>query len=114
MQSCRRAALKRADYFQTLLISRIPELASTRNLSRADGGVDSAFFLDTEEMKQLVIETERAWQSLAQVTYGPTEEENPSLKFRRSLNIAKDVKAGEELTSENIRIVRPGMGLEPK
>ncbi|NQU62874.1 MAG: pseudaminic acid synthase [SAR324 cluster bacterium] len=83
-------------------------------ISRADGGVDSAFSLEPEEMKQLVIETERAWQSLGHVTYGPTEAEQPSLKFRRSLYIAKDMQEGEKLTSENMRIVRPGMGLEPK
>lgn len=83
-------------------------------LCRADGGVDSAFSLEPEEMKQLVIETERAWQSLGRVTYGPTEAEQPSLKFRRSLYIAQDMKAGEELTPENLRIVRPGMGLAPK
>lgn len=83
-------------------------------LCRADGGVDSAFSLEPEEMKQLVIETERAWQSLGIVTYGPTEAEQPSLKFRRSLYIAQDMKAGDLLTPENLRIVRPGMGLEPK
>jgi len=83
-------------------------------LSRADGGVDSAFSLEPEEMKQLVIETERAWQSLGTVAYGPTEAELPSLKFRRSLYIAKDMQAGEKLTLENMRIVRPGMGLKPK
>jgi len=83
-------------------------------LNRADGGVDSAFSLEPDEMKQLVIETERAWQSLGHVTYGPTEAEQPSLKFRRSLYIAKDMKGGDELTAENLRIVRPGMGLAPK
>jgi len=83
-------------------------------LSRSDGGVDSAFSLEPEEMRQLVIETERAWQSLGTVTYGPTEAEQPSMKFRRSLYIAKDMKAGEMLTAENLRIVRPGMGLAPK
>lgn len=83
-------------------------------LSRADGGVDSAFSLEPEEMRQLVIETERAWQSLGTVAYGPTEAEQPSMKFRRSLYIAKDMMAGEMLTAENLRIVRPGMGLAPK
>jgi sialic acid synthase SpsE len=83
-------------------------------LRRADGGVDSAFSLEPDEMKQLVIETERAWQSLGHVTYGTTEAEQPSLKFRRSLYIAKDMKAGDELNVENLRIVRPGMGLAPK
>ncbi|QEQ57239.1 pseudaminic acid synthase [Chlorobium phaeovibrioides] len=83
-------------------------------LSRSDGGVDSAFSLEPEEMRQLVIETERAWQSLGAVTYGPTEAEQPSMKFRRSLYIAKDMQAGEALTHDTMRIVRPGMGLEPK
>ena len=83
-------------------------------LSRADGGVDSAFSMEPEEMKQLVIETERAWQSLGQVQYGPTEAERPSMKFRRSLYIAEDMKDGDVLTPKNLRSVRPGMGLPPK
>ena len=83
-------------------------------LDRADGGVDSSFSLEPEEMKQLVVETERAWKSLGQVTYGPTETEKGSLTFRRSLYIAKDMMAGDILTKENLRIVRPGLGLPPK
>jgi pseudaminic acid synthase len=83
-------------------------------LSRADGGVDSAFSMEPEEMKALVIETERAWQSLGKVTYGPTEREKSSMKFRRSIYVAKDIKAGEEFTKDNLRIIRPGFGLSPK
>ena len=83
-------------------------------LCRADGGVDAAFSLEPEEMKQLVFETERAWQALGTVTYGPTEAEKGSLIFRRSLYIAEDMKAGETFTSKNLRIVRPGLGLPPK
>jgi N-acetylneuraminate synthase len=83
-------------------------------LSRADGGVDSTFSLEPEEMKQLVTETKRAWQSLGRVQYGPTEAEKPSMKFRRSLYIAEDMKAGDVLTPKNLRSVRPGMGLSPK
>ncbi len=83
-------------------------------LSRADGGVDSAFSMEPEEMRQLVIETERAWQALGEISYSPGEQESKSLKFRRSLYIAKDMVAGEVLTPENLRIVRPGYGLEPK
>jgi N-acetylneuraminate synthase len=83
-------------------------------LLRADGGVDSAFSLEPEEMKSLVIETERAWQSLGKIKYGPTEVEESSLKFRRSLYIAQDIKKGEILTEKNLRIVRPGLGLPPK
>lgn len=83
-------------------------------LRRADGGVDSTFSLEPEEMTQLVIETERAWQSVGKVSYGPTEAEKKSLVFRRSLHIAEDVRAGDILTTQNLRRVRPGTGLAPK
>ena len=83
-------------------------------LSRADGGVDSTFSMEPEEMKQLVIETKQAWQSLGKVTYGPTEAEKPSIKFRRSLYISQDMKKGDILTPESLRCIRPGMGLMPK
>jgi N-acetylneuraminate synthase len=83
-------------------------------LARADGGVDSAFSLEPAELASLVVETERAWQSLGHVAYGPTEAEKESLVFRRSLYVAEDMKAGEEFTSRNLRIVRPGSGLHPR
>jgi len=83
-------------------------------LRRADGGVDSTFSLEPEEMKALVVETERAWQSLGQVSYGATQAEQKSLAFRRSIYIAEDVQAGKVLTEKNLRIVRPGHGLAPK
>jgi pseudaminic acid synthase len=83
-------------------------------LSRADGGVDSSFSLEPTELATLVTETERAWQSLGNVTYGPTEAEKKSLVFRRSLYIAEDMKAGDNFDSRNLRIVRPGFGLPPK
>ena len=83
-------------------------------LARADGGVDSAFSLEPAELAALVIETERAWQSLGRVTYGPTEAEQKSLTFRRSIFVAEDMAEGEVLTMENLRIVRPGSGLPPR
>lgn len=83
-------------------------------LKRSDGGVDSSFSLEPEEMSMLVIESERAWQALGQISYGATEKEQASLKFRRSLYIAEDIQAGEIFTEQNLRAVRPGFGLPPK
>jgi N-acetylneuraminate synthase len=83
-------------------------------LRRADGGVDAAFSLEPEEMSLLVAETERAWQSLGEISYGPTVAERKSLQFRRSLYVALDMKAGDVFTRENLRVVRPGNGLPPK
>lgn len=83
-------------------------------LSRADGGVDSAFSSEPAEMAQLVAETERAWQALGHVSYGPTEAELSSLQYRRSLYVVQNLKAGAVLTLENVRAIRPGLGLPPK
>jgi pseudaminic acid synthase len=82
-------------------------------LARADGGVDSAFSLEPQELASLVVESERAWQALGQVRYGPTEAEQKSLVFRRSIYVAKDIAEGEVFTTENLRIVRPGDGAPP-
>ncbi len=83
-------------------------------LARADGGVDSTFSLEPEEMRQLVIETERAWQSLGRISYGASEAEKKSMVFRRSLYVVKDMQAGETFSAENVRAIRPGFGLPPK
>jgi pseudaminic acid synthase len=83
-------------------------------LCRADGGVDSAFSLEPEEMRQLAIESERAWQALGRVSYGcVTEGEEKSRQFRRSLYIVKDLQPGDMLSPENVRAIRPGYGLPP-
>ena len=82
--------------------------------SRADGGVDSTFSMEPSEMEALVVETKRAWESLGQVRYGPTNEEKKSMKFRRSIYIVKDLKVGDVLTRDNIRVIRPGYGMAPK
>lgn len=82
-------------------------------LRRADGGVDSSFSMEPHEFAMLRLETERAWQSLGAISYGPTDAERPSLAFRRSLYVSKDIRAGQTLTVENVRCVRPGYGLAP-
>lgn len=83
-------------------------------LNRADGGVDSAFSMEPAEMAQLVAQTQRAWQALGKVSYGPTIGEQKSIQFRRSLYVVKDLKAGDVLTKHNVRAIRPGLGLPPK
>ncbi|MDU4959266.1 MAG: pseudaminic acid synthase [Sporomusaceae bacterium] len=83
-------------------------------LARADGGVDAAFSLEPAELRQLVEETKRAHAALGSIVYGASALEEQSLKHRRSLYIAKDMKAGELLTPQNLRIIRPGLGLPPK
>jgi pseudaminic acid synthase len=82
-------------------------------LSRADGGVDSAFSLEPAELAQLVREAGAAAESLGEVSFGPSEAEKRSMRFRRSLYITKDLRAGDVLTAENIRAIRPGFGLPP-
>jgi pseudaminic acid synthase len=83
-------------------------------LNRADGGVDSSFSMEPHEFSQLVSESERAWQALGRISYGPTDKEKKSLLYRRSLYAAKDIRAGEVLTSVNMRAIRPGLGLPTK
>ncbi len=83
-------------------------------LSRADGGVDSAFSLEPAEFRLLVDETQRGWLGLGQVSYGATAAERASLQFRRSIYVAKDIAPGEVLSKENLRVVRPGGGLHPR
>ena len=82
-------------------------------LSRKDGGVDSAFSMEPQEFKSLVEETNRVWQSLGKINYGPTESEKKSLMFRRSIFASEDIESGDLFTSENIKIVRPGQGAPP-
>ena len=83
-------------------------------LSRADGGVDSTFSMEPDELESLVVETERAWLSLGKVNYGPSGGELDSRKYRRSLYIVQDLEEGDILTSENLRAIRPGLGLPTK
>lgn len=83
-------------------------------LSRAEGGVDAAFSMEPDEMKELAVESKKAWQALGSIHYGPTEKEKNSLRFRRSLYVAMDMKEGDIFNTENLRAVRPGLGLPAK
>ena len=83
-------------------------------LSRADGGVDSTFSMEPDEMSALVVESERAWQALGKISYGVSAAEKGSMIFRRSLYITEDVRKGEKLGPHNLRAIRPGMGLPTK
>lgn len=83
-------------------------------LDRADGGVDSAFSLEPFEMKNLVEECNNAWLAKGRIFYGATPEEENSLKFRRSIYVSVNISKGEKVSDSNVRIVRPGFGIEPK
>ena len=84
-------------------------------LNRDEGGVDSVFSIEPEEMQILVQETKRAWQAVGSVHYGPaSEQEKASLQYRRSLYIVKQLEAGAKISQENMRAIRPGFGLPTK
>jgi len=83
-------------------------------LNRADGGVDSEFSIEPSELKALVIESERAWKAVGTVKYEILDDEKSSLRFKRSIYVVEDIKAGDSFTENNIRIIRPGDGMEPK
>ena len=83
-------------------------------LRRADGGVDSAFSLEPEELKALVEETKNAFLSLGEISYGVQQAEEKSKFFKRSIYVSKDIAVGGVFTNDNLKIIRPGDGLAPK
>jgi pseudaminic acid synthase len=83
-------------------------------LLRSDGGVDSTFSLEPNEFSQLVYEGQRAKDSLGNAKWSMQASEEHSRKSRRTLYVVKDVKAGEFVSSENLRAIRPGQGALPK
>lgn len=80
-------------------------------LNRADGGVDAAFSLEPAELKLLVDECERAFQSLGKICYGFGELESRSRLHKRSIYLQRDITAGEIFTEDNLKIIRPSDGL---
>lgn len=83
-------------------------------LSRSDGGLDSAFSLEPEELKHLVAAIREVEKSLGKPTYDASEKEKVNLVFKRSIFVIQDMKKGKEFTRENIRVIRPGYGMAPK
>jgi N-acetylneuraminate synthase len=83
-------------------------------ISRAEGGVDSVFSMEPQEMKMLVDEVNRAYLALGTVSYGILETEKESRIFKRSIYASKNIKAGEVFTKDNIKVIRPGDGLHPR
>lgn len=83
-------------------------------LSREIENPDASFSLEPKELKQLVEDIRAAERAMGVIAYGPTEEEKSSIVFRKSIFAVRDIKKGETLTNENIRVIRPGYGLKPK
>lgn len=83
-------------------------------MDRSIENPDSTFSMNPEEFGQMVHDIRQAETAIGHVKYGPTEQEKGNLQFRRSIFCVKDIKKGEKITEENIRIIRPGYGLSPK
>lgn len=83
-------------------------------MDRNGGGADDSFSLEPHELAALCKDAKTAWAALGKVNYERTEAEKGNVKFRRSLYVVKDIKAGELLSHDNVRSIRPGFGLAPK
>ncbi|MCP3932993.1 MAG: pseudaminic acid synthase [Bacteroidetes bacterium] len=83
-------------------------------LNRGEKGPDSEFSLEPIELKRLCEDSRVVWTALGKAGYECRTVEENSIKFRRSVYMVKDIKAGDILTSEHIRVIRPGYGLPPK
>lgn len=83
-------------------------------LDRNGRGPDDSFSLEPKELAALCRDSKTAWMALGKVDYGRKSSESPNVRFRRSLYFVKDMKAGEVVTEDSVRSIRPGFGLPPK
>ncbi len=83
-------------------------------LNRDDGGVDAAFSIEPHELKKLVVESKRVAGAVGNINYGCTDSDQKAKKYRRSLYISQSLESGDIVSEDNLRIVRPGLGLPPK
>jgi pseudaminic acid synthase len=83
-------------------------------ISKNDGGLDSIFSLEIKNFKKFVEDCRNTKKIIGKVYYGPSKREKPSLKYRRSIYVSKNIKKGEKITKNNIKIVRPALGLNVK
>ncbi|MEH6508049.1 pseudaminic acid synthase [Halopseudomonas aestusnigri] len=83
-------------------------------LNRSGGGPDDSFSLEPAELQALCRDSKTAWRALGQVDYGRKSSEQGNARFRRSLYVTREMKAGELFSADNVRSVRPGFGLPPK
>ena len=83
-------------------------------LNKKSGGLDDSFSINPAELKNLVIESKRAWKSKGKIFYGISKSERSSIIFKRSIYASKNIKAGEIFTKKNIKVIRPNLGLHPK
>lgn len=83
-------------------------------LDRNGGGPDDSFSLEPDELRALVRDANIAWKAMGSASYGQSPSEKGNAQFRRSLYVVKDVAKGETFTNDNVRSIRPGIGLAPK
>lgn len=83
-------------------------------LDRNGGGPDDSFSLEPKELIALCRDSKTAWEALGRVDYGRKSSEQGNVKFRRSLYFVKDLKAGDVITEDAVKSVRPGYGLSPR
>ena len=83
-------------------------------LDRSVENPDSSFSMNPDEFKQMVLDVRQAELAVGEVRYGITKQEKPNIVFKRSIFCVKDINEGELFTEDNVRIIRPGYGLEPK